>query len=105
MENMDKGLTHCTKKRADSSAENIPNAPEFICPSPNVLDFNEKRHHWASVVRALIHTLFDSVTTKLSNTDLGQCQTTKGQLISKGLFAIFNSSKNRTKQFDLTTSG
>ena len=32
-----------------------PNAPEFIsqfvCPSPKVLDFNEKRLHWASVVR------------------------------------------------------
>ena len=30
MENMDKGL--CTKMGTDSSAENTPNAPEFICP-------------------------------------------------------------------------
>ena len=28
---------------SDSLAESIPNAPEFICPSPNVLDFNEKK--------------------------------------------------------------
>ena len=34
---------------ADSSAENTPNAPEFICPK--VLDFNQNRLHWASVVR------------------------------------------------------
>ena len=47
MENMDKGLTdHCTKMGADSSVENTPNAPK-------VLDFNEKRLHWASVVRGL----------------------------------------------------
>ena len=49
--------THCTKMGADSSAENPPNAPEFLSaqfvwPSPKVLDFNEKRLHWASVVRA-----------------------------------------------------
>ena len=39
---------------ADSSAENTPNAPEFICPiclpKPKSLDFNEKRLHWAAVV-------------------------------------------------------
>jgi hypothetical protein len=39
----------------ESLAENTPNAPEFICPiacpSPKVLDFNEKRRHWVSVVR------------------------------------------------------
>ena len=38
---------------ADSLAQNPPNPPELICPSPNVLGFNEKRLHWASVVRAL----------------------------------------------------
>jgi hypothetical protein len=43
MENMDKGLT-------------VPkwvliNAPKFICPSPKVWDFDEKRLHQASVVR------------------------------------------------------
>ena len=25
---------------------------QFVCPSPKFLDFNEKRLHWASVVRA-----------------------------------------------------
>jgi hypothetical protein len=49
--------THSPKLDADSLAENIPKAPEFICPiclpEPKVLDFNEKRFHWASVVRAL----------------------------------------------------
>jgi hypothetical protein len=43
---------------AGSSVENTPNAPEFICticlPKPKSY-FNEKRLHWASVVRGLIH--------------------------------------------------
>ena len=30
-------------------------------------------------------------------------QHAKGQLISKGIFGILNSSKKQTKQFDLTT--
>ena len=42
---------------ADSLAKNTPNAHEFICPiclpKPKALKFNEKRLHWASVVRAL----------------------------------------------------
>ena len=32
---------------ADSLAENTPNAPEFVCPSPKVLDFNEKKAKFA----------------------------------------------------------
>ena len=51
---MDKG-THCTKMSVDSLAKNTPNAPEFICPIPKVLDFNEKRLYWASVVRGLAY--------------------------------------------------
>ena len=43
---------------ADSSVENTPNAPEFICticlPKPKS-SFNEKRLHWVSVVHGLIH--------------------------------------------------
>ena len=46
---------------ADSSAQNTPNAPEFICPSPKVLDFNEKRLHWASIVRVHVHTQMHQV--------------------------------------------
>ena len=41
-------------------AENTPNAPknlfaQFVCPSPKVLDFIEKRLHWASEVRGFFH--------------------------------------------------
>ena len=44
---------------ADSSAENTPNAPEFISPiclpKPKSSGFQEKRLHWASVVRGAGH--------------------------------------------------
>ena len=43
--------THCTKMSADILAENTPNTPKYICPSPKVWNFNEKRLHLASVVR------------------------------------------------------
>ena len=36
---------------ADKLVKNTTNAPKCICPSPNVWDFDEKRLHWASVVR------------------------------------------------------
>ena len=36
MENMDS-----TKMGADKSAENYPNTPKFICPSPKVWDLDE----------------------------------------------------------------
>ena len=39
---------------ADSLAENTLNAPEFVCQSSRVLDFNEKRFDRVSVVRALV---------------------------------------------------
>ena len=48
---MDKGLT-VPKMGADKLAENTPNAPKLICPSPKVWDFDEKRIHCASVVLA-----------------------------------------------------
>ena len=50
--------------------------------------FKEKRHEFHSLQGLLL---------------LKQLTQIKGQLISKGLFAIINSSKKRTKQFDLTT--
>ena len=34
---------HCAQMGTDSLAENTPNAPEFICPSPKGLDFNGKK--------------------------------------------------------------
>ena len=58
MENMDKGLT--VPKRVLIVWPQIPQMPQnlsapFVCPSPKVLDFNEKRLHWTSVVRAVVH--------------------------------------------------
>ena len=40
MENMDKGFTVPKWAGADSFAENTP---KFICPSPKVWDFDEKK--------------------------------------------------------------
>ena len=39
------------KMGAGSSAEITPNAPKYICPSPKVWNFNEKRLHLASGIR------------------------------------------------------
>ena len=62
MENMDKGLT--VPKWVLIVWPKIPQMPQnlsaqFVCPSPKVLDFNEKRLHWASVVRAPMHAFID----------------------------------------------
>ena len=46
---------------ADISAKSTPNAPEFISPSPKVLDFNKKGLHLASVIHASGHLLERSV--------------------------------------------
>ena len=50
MENVDKGLTVpkwmlivCLK--IPQMAQNL--SAQFVCPRPKVLDFNEKRLHWA----------------------------------------------------------
>ena len=61
MENMDKGLT--VPKWVLIVCPKIPQIPQFlsaqfVCPSPKVLDFNEKRLHWASVVRVRKHILY-----------------------------------------------
>ena len=51
MENMDKGLT--VPKWVLINWLKVHQMPQklFACPSPKVLDFNEKRLHRASVVR------------------------------------------------------
>jgi hypothetical protein len=54
MKNMDKGLT--VPKWVLIVWPKIPQMPQslsaqFVCPSPKVLDFNEKRLHWVSVDR------------------------------------------------------
>ena len=53
MENMDKGLT--VPKWVLIVRLKIPQMPQnlsaqLVCPNPKVLDFNEKRLFWASVV-------------------------------------------------------
>jgi hypothetical protein len=57
MKNMDKGLT--VPKWGLIVRLKIPQMPQnlsaqFVCPSPKVLDFNEKRLYWASEVRDLV---------------------------------------------------
>ena len=54
MENMDKGLT--VPKWVLINWLKIPQMPQnlcaqIVCPSPKVLDFDEKRLHWVSVIR------------------------------------------------------
>jgi hypothetical protein len=58
MENMDKGLT--VPKWVLIVQPKILQMPQnesaqFVCPSPTVLDFNEKRLHLASKVRGSTH--------------------------------------------------
>ena len=53
--NIDKGLT--VPKWVLIVRPKIPQMPlnlsaQFVCPSPKAQDFNEKRLHWVSVVRA-----------------------------------------------------
>ena len=55
MENIDKRLT--VPKWVLIVLMKIPQMPQnlvaqFVCPRPKVLDFKEKRLHWASVVHA-----------------------------------------------------
>ena len=49
MENMDKGLT--APKWMLIVWPKIPPNAQIVCQSPKVWDFEEKRLHWASVVR------------------------------------------------------
>ena len=68
MENMDKGLT--VPKWVLINLSKISQMPQnlsaqIVCPSPKVWDFDEKRLHWASVVRVLSHPLDLTVPIKL----------------------------------------
>ena len=54
MANMNKGLT---------VPKWVPKIPQklfarIVCPSKKVWDFDEKRLHWAFVVRDLVHRIF-----------------------------------------------
>ena len=46
-------MENSTKMGADKLAENTPNVPKIN--RPKVWDFDEKRLHWASVVRETRH--------------------------------------------------
>ena len=63
--------THSTKMVADELAENTPNAlnlsAQIFCPYPNVWDFDEKRLHWASLVRVLTDIIFNATGRNLEN--------------------------------------
>ena len=54
---MDKGLTVPKWSKIHQIPQNL--SAQFVCPSPKVLDFNEKRLHLASVVRAPMHAFID----------------------------------------------
>ena len=56
MENMDKGLTVpkwvlINRPKISKMPQNL--SAQIVCPSPKVWDFDEKKVHWASVVRGL----------------------------------------------------
>ena len=56
MENMDKVLTVpkwvlIVLPKIFQMPQNV--SAQFVCPSPKVLDFNEKRLRWASIVRGI----------------------------------------------------
>jgi hypothetical protein len=58
MENMDKGFTEpkwvlIVWPKIHQMPQTL--SAQFVYPSPKVLDFNEKRLHWVSVVRVLKH--------------------------------------------------
>ena len=59
MESMDKGLTvpkwvhWIVRPKIPLMPQNL--SAQFVCPSPKVLEFNEKRLHWASVVCAFTY--------------------------------------------------
>ena len=68
MENMDKGLT--IQKWVLIVWPKIPQMPQnlsaqFVCLIQKVLDFNEKRLHWVSLVRAYDATSTSSITYRL----------------------------------------
>jgi hypothetical protein len=67
MENMDKGLTVPPKwvlivqPKIPQMLQNL--SVQFVCPSPQVLDFNEKRLHCASVDRLQMYLICRSLET------------------------------------------
>ena len=72
MEIMDKGLP--VPKWVLINRPKIPQMPQnlsaqIVCPSPKVCNFDEKRLHWASVVRAVHHCIGSIVSIGLIQID------------------------------------
>jgi hypothetical protein len=58
MENINKGLTLpkwvlIVWLKIPQMLQNL--SAQFVCPSPKVLDFNEKMLHWVSIVRGIVN--------------------------------------------------
>ena len=51
MENVEKGLTVCTKMGADKSIKSTPNAPKLCTQAQKFGMSMKKMLHWASIVR------------------------------------------------------
>ena len=60
-------MENSSKMGADKSAKNTP---KRICPSPKVRDFDEKRLHWASVVRVVGHKVYNLVSKERTENSL-----------------------------------
>ena len=73
MENMDKELTVAkwvliVWPKISQMPQNL--FAQFVCPSSKVLDFNDKRLHWASVVRDSMHDFGYAAKIKLAKAKL-----------------------------------
>ena len=59
MNDMGRGLTVqkwvlIVRQKMPKMPQNLSALALFVCPSPKIWDVNEKRLHWASVVRGLV---------------------------------------------------
>ena len=73
MEKMDKGLTVpewvlINQPKIPQMTQNL--SAQIVCPSPKVCDFNEKKHHWSSVIRVPNHGHISRV---FSDSDVTKC--------------------------------
>ena len=89
---MDKGLT--APKWVLILRPKIPQMPQnlfaqFVCPNPKVLDFIEKRLHWASVIHVVNYSFYATFVTYVIMTVILKTNKMKLLLLStKGLYHI-----------------
>ena len=67
---------------------------QFVCPSPKVPDFNEKRLHWASVVRGEMYSLRNCH-------QIAYVVISKGPEIEIALVILFNCTKGTNQRLVL----